>query len=147
MGVVIVIVQSELAVFKDITFDALVSKFTEVVSSVAYRTWSPNYFMNLNRIRRRDSLPWFAFLGFNSIPSIAKYFTFNLIGVALACAVMTTANSTDLFQNCLQFLASKVTLADFFEVKWISHSWDENCNVVHVKEFGFINQRMKAKFC
>ena len=44
--------------------------------------------------------------------------------------LILASNSADLFQNTLQFLASKVALKDFVTANYAMHSWDDNCNVV-----------------
>ena len=123
IGVVVVLVESEFAILKGVVYDSLVEKFRAVTLSEAYRRWSPAHFAMILEQKRQQEVKF-------TVSKTARFFSIHYLGVMLSSAFVTLLNSADLFQNTLQFLASKVALKDFASYRWVSHSWDENCNVV-----------------
>ena len=138
IGIVVVLIESEFAVFKGVVYDSLVEKFRDVTLNVAYRRWNPAHFaMQQERYEqaeeKRGVAAWKVLWSKHctaTVSKTARYFSFHYLGILLSSSSFTLLNNADLFQNSLQFLASRVVLKDFASYRWVSHGWDENCNVI-----------------
>jgi hypothetical protein len=126
VGIVLTLIESDFAVFKRITYNGLVEKFREVILSEAYRKWTPDNFERLSAVQPLSRFRTVC----RRYTAITHYFTFHFVWVVLSAFGLSLVNSVDLFQNTLQFLSSKVAISDFASNAYISHSWDDNCNVV-----------------
>ena len=131
MGVVTVVVQSNVAIFKSVTLTSLLSRFQAMIFNVSYRTWSPHHFESEapRKLKQRAQSFWSAYCG-STLSETARFFSSNVVWVAVSSTVVSYVHSIDLFQNTLQFIASKVTIVDFISYREVLHSWDKNCNAV-----------------
>jgi hypothetical protein len=133
MGVVTVLIGSEYGIFKSVTYERLIDQFRSIHLSSRYRIWNPALYdiiMSLSHDGEEKKSKYCVDNRGKTVISTSKKFSFHFLAVLANSLVMAIASSFDLFHNSLQFLASKVVLVDFISVHYMSHSWDENCNVI-----------------
>jgi hypothetical protein len=129
MGLVVILIESEFSLFKNVTYGGLLSKYTEITSRLQYRTWSPRHYEELRFQLEGGNSCWKSACGM-TLGKSARLFSYTFLQAVAFNAVTTLMNFTDIFQNTLQFVASKIILQDFISESYISHSWDHNCNVI-----------------
>ena len=102
MGIVIVVVQSDVAIFKSVTLSSFLKKFKDMVFSVGYRTWSPHHyeFEAPHKIKQRIQSNWSVYCG-STISETARFFSSNVVWAAMSSSVASYVHSIDLFQSTL----------------------------------------------
>jgi hypothetical protein len=106
LGVTIIVIESNVQIFRTITFNAMTDKFVECFTQPTYRTWS------VREQGRHPVATWGGWRGYA------------LTG-CLTVAVKAFG-AFDAVQSFLQYIMSLVSISNFFPV----HSFSENCNAV-----------------
>ena len=132
LGIVVVLVESEFALFKAVSADTLTDKFFEIVTSVSYRIWTPKHFSRQEYLRTRTSPAGWRERYFNENPflSVPKLFSFRFFSTLGTTLSITIIGSSNFFVTALQYLASRAEFGDFTKNKGF-HAWDEDCNVMN----------------